>query len=84
MSPKLKNVSARKFISALIKDGFVLKRKSGKGSHRTYIHPTRKVKVLIPYHHSGTPLRPKILNDLIKDAGWAEEDLIRLGLMRKG
>ena len=84
MSPKLKNVTTQSFIRALEKDGFVLKRKSGKGSHRLYQHPETGVKVRVPYHHAGEALRPGILHDLIKDVGWTGEDLIRLRLVRRG
>jgi len=84
MNPRLKNVTVRSFIRALEKDGFVLKRKSGKGSHRAYIHPVSGVRVRVPYHHSGEPLRPGTLHRLVKAVGWTDEDLIRLGLMRKG
>ncbi len=81
MSPALRNINARKFISALEKDGFILKRQHG--SHRIYINPESGKQVVVPYHHAGESLRSGILNSLINDAGWTEEDLIRLGLKRK-
>ena len=82
MNPKLRNVTIRNLIKALEKDGFVLKRKSG--SHRTYKHPERGTRITVSYHHSGETARPGLLNRVIKAAGWTEEDLIRLRLMRKG
>lgn len=84
MSPKLRSVTVRSFIRALEKDGFVLRKRSGKGSHRVYIHPDSGVRVRVPYHHSGEPLRPGTLHRLIEAVGWTDEDLIRLRLMRRG
>jgi predicted RNA binding protein YcfA (HicA-like mRNA interferase family) len=82
MSPKLKNVTVREFIRALEKDGFEFKRQ--RGSHKVYFHPERNRQVLIAYHHSSETILSGMLHDLIDDAGWTEDDLIRLKLMRKG
>jgi len=82
MNPRLKNVTARSLIRALERDGFVFKRQ--KGSHRIYKHPDRGTWVSVPYHHSGRPLPKGTLHGLIGDAGWTDEDLIRLKLTRKG
>ena len=78
----LKNISAGDFVKALEKDGFALRRQ--KGSHRTYKHPVTDRQVTLSYHHSGYILRTGILNSLIEDAGWTENDLLRLKLNRKG
>jgi predicted RNA binding protein YcfA (HicA-like mRNA interferase family) len=78
----LKNITARSFIRALERDGFAFK--SQRGSHRIYKHPQRGNWVSVPYHHSGETLRKNLLSGLIADAGWTEEDLIRLKLMRRG
>lgn len=69
----LKNITAGNFVKALEKDGFVLRRKDG--SHRIYKHPVTKRQVTLSYHRSSYTLRTGILNDLIKDAGWTEDDL---------
>ena len=82
MSPRLKNLTIRDLIGALEKDGYILKRSSG--SHRTYQHPTRGIRVTLSYHHSGETARPGLINEVVKSAQWTEEDLIRLKLMRKG
>ncbi len=79
MSPKLKNVKVRRFIRALKRDGFVLKRQHG--SHRIYVHPQKGRQVIVPYHHSGENIPIGLLHGLIEDAGWTKDDLIRLKLM---
>jgi len=80
MSSKLKNITATKFIKALERDDFIFKRQ--KGSHKIYKHPRRGNWVSVPYHPSET-FTKGILEGLISDAGWIEDDLIRLKLMRK-
>ena len=81
MSPELKNITAREFIRALERDGFVFKRQ--KGSHKIYKHPERGNWVSVPYH-PGEAFTKGFLAGLIDDAGWSEDDLIRLKLIRKG
>ena len=76
---KLRSLTARKLISALIKDGFYLDRETG--SHRQYIH-SRKGRVTISFHHSSDTFPSKTLKTIIKDAEWTEEDLKRLGLLK--
>jgi predicted RNA binding protein YcfA (HicA-like mRNA interferase family) len=78
----LRNITAGKFVKALEKDGFILRRQEG--SHKVYTHPITGCQVTLSYHHSGYTLRSGILNSLIKQIGWTENDLIRLKLMRKG
>lgn len=76
---KLRSLTARKLISILVKDGFYLDRESG--SHRQFIHPG-KGRVTISFHHASDTFPPKTLRGIIKDAGWTEEDLKRLGLVK--
>ena len=45
---KLRSLTARRLISALIKDGFHLDRESG--SHQQYLHPN-KGRVTVSFHH---------------------------------
>jgi len=82
MSPKLRNITAIDFIRALKKDSFVFKRQ--KGSHRIYVKPETGRQVVIAYHHTSEIIRIGTLSNLINDAGWTEDDLVRLKLMRKG
>ena len=81
MSPKLRNISAIDLVKALKRDGFILKRQHG--SHRIYLNPSNNRQVIVPYHHVGESLRIGTLTKLINDAGWTDDDLIRLGLMKK-
>ena len=81
MSPQLRNITAVKFIRALERDGFVFKRQ--KGSHKIYKHLQRGNWVSVPCHQ-GETFTKGILDGLIDDAGWNDDDLIRLKLMRKG
>jgi predicted RNA binding protein YcfA (HicA-like mRNA interferase family) len=74
-----RNVTARKFVNALLRDGFVLVRQ--KGSHQTYRHPGGRT-VTVIFHHSGETFRPGTLNDMITDASWIETDLRRLKLLK--
>jgi predicted RNA binding protein YcfA (HicA-like mRNA interferase family) len=76
---KLRSLTARKLISALIKDGFHLDRESG--SHRQYFHPD-KGRVTVSVHRPNDTFPPKTLKRIIQDAGWAEEDLKRLKILK--
>ena len=76
---RLRFLTAREVISALIRDGFF--RRSQSGSHQRYRHPDGR-RVTISFHHPGETFRPKTLRSIIEDqARWAEEDLRRLGLL---
>jgi predicted RNA binding protein YcfA (HicA-like mRNA interferase family) len=77
----LKNITVEKFIRALERDGFVLKRTAG--SHRTYKNSVTGRRVTLSYHHSGDTIRIGTLSSLINDAGWTKDDLIRLELIRR-
>lgn len=76
---KLRSLTAKRIVSALIKDGFYLDRTSG--SHHQFLHPV-KGRVTVSYHHSGDSFPLKTLKDMILDAGWTEDDLKRLKLLK--
>jgi predicted RNA binding protein YcfA (HicA-like mRNA interferase family) len=76
---KLRALTARKLASALIRDGFHLDRTSG--SHHQYFHPD-KGRVTLSYHHPGDTFPSKTLKSIIQDAGWNEDDLKRLNLLK--
>ncbi len=76
---KLRSLTARRLISALTKDGFHLDRESG--SHQQYLHLS-KGRVTVSFHHPSDTFPPKTLKKIIQDAGWAEEDLRRLKLLK--
>ncbi len=75
-----KNVTANKFRLALEKDGFRQTKRGG--GHLIFRHPNGR-RVVLSYHRSRDTFPPKTLKSMIQDAGWAEEDLHRLGLISK-
>lgn len=74
-----RNITARKFVNALLRDGFMFARQ--KGSHQTYRHPDGRT-VTVIFHHSGETFRSGTLKDMITDAEWTETDLRRLKLIK--
>jgi predicted RNA binding protein YcfA (HicA-like mRNA interferase family) len=77
---KLRSLTAREVIWALLADGFVLK--SQRGSYRRYYHADSR-RVTVPYHSSGGTFVPKTLRSIIEEqAQWTEDDLKRLDLIR--
>ncbi len=74
MSDRLPRVTAAEIINALEKDGFYLARSSG--SHRIYKNSAGK-RVTVPFH-AGKILHPKILKNILNDAGWSVEELKEL------
>lgn len=78
MKPELKNITARKLVSALEKDGFLLVK--GRSGHRVYYRPDHRI-VVVPFHTSGDTFPVGTLNSIFKSTGWTEEDFRRLGLL---
>ena len=76
---KLRSLTARELMSALIRDGFYVDRKSG--SHYQFFHPTRG-RVTLSFHHTKDTFPPKTLKSIIQDAGWNREDLERLKILK--
>ena len=77
---RLRSLTARELIAALIRDGFVLDRQTG--AHQHYRHPDRR-RVTVSFHQAGATFPPKTLKSMIEDqAGWTEDDLRRLRLIR--
>jgi predicted RNA binding protein YcfA (HicA-like mRNA interferase family) len=77
---KLRSLTARELIGALIKDGFSLDRQSG--SHQQYSHSDER-RVTISFHHPGDTFTPRTLKSMIeKQAKWNEDDLKRLNLLK--
>jgi predicted RNA binding protein YcfA (HicA-like mRNA interferase family) len=75
----LRSATAREFVAALTRDGFILKRT--KGSHRRYAHPDGR-RVTVSYHTQSDTFPPKTLRSMIEEqARWDENDLQRLGLI---
>jgi len=72
-----RGITARQLIKALHEDGFELKRT--RGSHRIYRHPDGR-RLVVAYHRLGDTFPIGTLKAMIRDAGWIEDDLRRLGL----
>ena len=60
---KLRSVTARQIASALLADGFLLRRQ--KGSHRHYHHPDCR-RVTLSFHHSADAFRPRTLKSMLE------------------
>ncbi len=76
---RLRSLTAREIISALIRDGFILDRQSG--SHQHYRHSDGR-RVTVSFHRPAETFAPKTLKRMIEDqARWTEDDLRRLDLL---
>lgn len=65
----------------LIRDGFVFDRQSG--SHQHYYRHTDRRRVTVSFHRPGDTFHPETLKRIVEDqAGWTEDDLKRLGLLK--
>jgi predicted RNA binding protein YcfA (HicA-like mRNA interferase family) len=77
---RLRSLTARELIAALIRDGFELRHQSG--SHRRYRHPDGR-RVTVSCHRLSDTFRPKTLRTMIEgQAHWSAADLIRLRLLK--
>jgi predicted RNA binding protein YcfA (HicA-like mRNA interferase family) len=77
---RLKSLTARRIVNALIRNGFVLDRQTG--AHRHYLHPDGR-RVTVTFHHPGQTFAPKTLRGMIEQqARWSEVDLRRLKLTK--
>ncbi len=79
MTSTPRGLSARQFIRALEADGFALQRV--RGSHRIYRHTDGR-RVVVAYHGLSDSFPMGTLRAMIMDAGWQNEDLRRLGLLK--
>ena len=76
---KLRSLTAREIVRALLADGFVFRKQ--RGSHQRYLHRDGR-RVTVTYHSSGATFVPKTLRSMIEEqARWTEEDLRRLRLL---
>ena len=76
---KLRNLTAREIIAALLHDGFHLRRQ--KGSHQRYVHPDGR-RVTVSFHRSSDTFEVKTLRTMVEgQAHWSEADLRRLKLI---
>jgi len=76
---RLRGLTVRKIVHALEKEGFVRAKK--RGADLVYRHPDGR-RVPIHYHKGSETFPPKTLKKIIEAAGWTEEDLKRLKLLK--
>ncbi len=74
MNPRQPRVTAAQVIRVLEKRGFNLARQSG--SHKIYKDASGK-RVTVPFH-TGKILHPKVLRNIISDAGLTNEEFTKL------
>jgi mRNA interferase HicA len=75
-----RGINARKLVKALRAEGFRLTRT--RGSHRLYRHDDGR-RVTVAYHSLSDTFPIGTLRAMIEDAGLTENDLRRLGLLKK-
>jgi len=77
---KLRSLTARELISALIKEDFSFDRQTG--SHQQYCHPDGR-RVTVSFHHPRDTFSTRTLKSMIeKQAKWSEADPKRLNLLK--
>jgi len=77
----LRSLTARELIAALNRDGFYFVRQTG--SHQRFAHADGR-RVTVAPHGSGDTFTIKTLKSIIeRQARWVEDDLVRLGLVKK-
>ncbi len=76
----LRNVSVRKYISALERDGFVMAQGTI-GSHRVYEHLDGRW-ASIAYHKGSATLTVTARKHLLRGTEWNAEDAVRLKLLK--
>ncbi len=76
----LQNLTASDWITAAERDGF--KPRKDDGSHHIYKHPDDGRRVLFIYHNLGETFGPKTIKKILKNTGWTEADLKRLGILK--
>jgi predicted RNA binding protein YcfA (HicA-like mRNA interferase family) len=77
---QIKNTTADEFKKALERDGFAMEGKSGAVLAFFKTGPPRR-RITIHYHPKKT-YGAKLLQGLIDDVGWTEDDLRRLKLIK--
>jgi predicted RNA binding protein YcfA (HicA-like mRNA interferase family) len=76
---RLRNVSTRRMVRALERDGFSFVDRQG--SQRVYHHQDGRF-VVIHYHRASATLPPYVLRNFLIGTRWTEGDLKRLKLIK--
>lgn len=72
--PKLPVLSPEKIIKILESKGFILHR--SKGSHRIYLHPDSRRRVVVPFHKKDLPKGTML--SILKQAGIDRNELEKM------
>ena len=76
---RLRSLTAREIVSALIRDGFAYDR--ARGSHQIYTHADGR-RVTVTFHSPGDTFTPKTLKSMLEiEAKWNDDDLRRLKMI---
>lgn len=76
---RLRNLTAREIINALIRDGFVFYNQ--RGSHQRYRHADGR-RVTVTFHRASDTFPIGTLRSMVElQARWSEDDLRRLSLI---
>ena len=76
---RLRNLTAREIINALVRDGFAFHNQ--RGSHQRYHHADGR-RVTVTFHRAGDTFPIGTLRSMIElQARWTEDDLRRLSLV---
>lgn len=76
---RLRSITAREIIAALIRDGFYLR--GQQGSHQRYYHMDGR-RITVSFHTPSDTFPPKTLKTILEEqARWDKNDLRRLHLL---
>lgn len=78
---QIKNLRKKDLIKAPERDGWK-QDPASRGAELGYLKEGRVRKRIVIHYHPRETLGPKILNDLLRDVGWTESDLRRVGLIK--
>ncbi len=72
--PRLPALTPDEIVRVLEQKGFVLDR--SRGSHRIYLHPDTKRRVVVPFHRRDLP--KGTCREILRQAGISKEELAEL------
>lgn len=77
---QIKGITKDEFIKALKRDGFEAEGK--RGAVLAFCKKSSPVRRVTVHYHPGATYQPKLLTSMIESAGWTEDDLRRLKLIK--
>ncbi len=79
---QVKNLTKDDIRDALVRDGWI-RDPASRDATITYLKQTPEGhKRLVLHYHPGEICGPKLIKAIIADAGWSEDDLRRIGLIK--